>query len=64
MSGREMSEAPMSEADKERLDSIEKQLLSMFTGYGPPPMAPGIMDIGRDAPKTFIAIRGNPEAAG
>ena len=27
-------------------------------------MAPGIIDVGRDAPKTFIAIRGNPDAPG
>ena len=54
----------MSKEDKDRLDSISQRLLQMFTGYGPPPMAPGIMDIGRDAPKTFIAIRGNPEAFG
>jgi len=27
-------------------------------------MSPGIMDIGRDAPRTFVAIRGNPLARG
>ena len=36
----------------------------MFAGYGPPPMAPGIIDVGREAPRTFIAMRGNPDAPG
>jgi hypothetical protein len=63
VSGREISDV-MSKEDKDRLNSISQRLLQMFTGYGPPPMAPGIVDIGRDAPKTFIAIRGNPEAFG
>ena len=63
VSPREISEV-MSKEDKDRLDSISQRLLQMFSGYGPPPMAPGIVDIGRDAPKTFIAIRGNPDAFG
>jgi hypothetical protein len=54
----------MSQADKERMDAIAKRLLQTFSNYGPPPMSPGIIDVGRDAPKTFIAIRGNPDAPG
>ena len=57
-------DALMSEEDKATIASISKRLLKIFTGYGPPPMSPAIMDIGRDAPKTFLAIRGNPEAHG
>jgi len=57
-------EAIMSQADKERSEAIAKRLLQTFTGYGPPPMSAGITDVGRDAPKTFVAIRGNPEAYG
>ena len=57
-------DALMSEEDKATIASISKRLLRIFTGYGPPPMSPAIIDIGRDAPKTFIAIRGNPEAPG
>ncbi|MES1256875.1 MAG: PSD1 and planctomycete cytochrome C domain-containing protein [Acidobacteriota bacterium] len=57
-------DAIMSQADKERMDAIAKRLLQIFTGYGPPPMSAGITDAGRDAPKTFLAIRGNPEAYG
>lgn len=57
-------DAIMTQADKERLSAIAKRLLQTFTGYAPPPMSAGIIDAGRDAPKTFIAIRGNPEAYG
>jgi hypothetical protein len=56
--------AVMSKEDKATIDSISQRLLQMFTGYGPPPMSPAITDVGRDAPKTFVAIRGNPEAFG
>jgi mono/diheme cytochrome c family protein len=63
VSQREIAEV-MSKEDKDRLDSIAQRLLQMYNGYGPPPMAPGIIDVGREAPKTFIAVRGNPEAFG
>ncbi len=56
--------ATLSQADAERIHAIEKRLLAMFSGYGPPPMAPGIIDIGREAPRTYIAQRGNYEAPG
>ena len=56
--------AALSQADAERLHAIEKKLVTMFAGYGPPPMAPGIIDVGREAPHTYIALRGNPEARG
>jgi mono/diheme cytochrome c family protein len=56
--------AALSQADAERLHAIEKKLVAMFAGYGPPPMAPGIIDVGREAPHTYIALRGNPEARG
>jgi Protein of unknown function (DUF1553)/Protein of unknown function (DUF1549)/Planctomycete cytochrome C len=56
--------ASLSQADAERLHSIEKLLLSMFAGHDAPPMAPGIIDIGREAPRTYIALRGNPNAPG
>jgi hypothetical protein len=57
-------DAIMSQPDQERLSAISKRLLQTFTGYGPPPMSDGITDVGRDAPKTYVAIRGNPEAYG
>ncbi|MDQ6706458.1 MAG: DUF1553 domain-containing protein, partial [Acidobacteriota bacterium] len=51
--------AQLSQADAERLHAIETRLVSMFANYGPPPMAPGIIDVGREAPRTYIAERGN-----
>jgi hypothetical protein len=56
--------AIMKQEDRERLDAIAKRLLQTFSNYGPPPMSPGIVDAGRDAPKTFILSRGNPDAPG
>jgi len=56
--------ALLNPTDKEVLASIEKRLVTLFAGYSAPPMAPGIIDVGREAPKTFIAIRGNPQAYG
>ncbi|HUQ91155.1 MAG TPA: PSD1 and planctomycete cytochrome C domain-containing protein [Bryobacteraceae bacterium] len=56
--------AELTQADAERLHSIEKRLVSMFAGYAPPPMAPAVIDVGREAPRTYLAIRGNPENHG
>jgi Protein of unknown function (DUF1553). len=56
--------ANMTQEETERLHAIEKRLVSMFAGYKPPPMAPGIMDAGREAPRTYIAVRGNPLVRG
>jgi hypothetical protein len=56
--------AALSQADAERLHAIEKRLVSLFAGYGPPPMAPGVIDVGREAPRTYVALRGNPDARG
>ena len=56
--------AALTPADTARLHEIEKRLVSMFANYAPPPMAPGIIDVGREAPRTFIAVRGNPDMPG
>jgi uncharacterized protein DUF1553/uncharacterized protein DUF1549/cytochrome c len=51
-------------ADATKLHEIEKRLVAMFANYTSPPMAPGIIDVGREAPRTYIAVRGNPEVPG
>ena len=56
--------AALSQTDAEVLHALEKRLVSMFAGYGPPPMAPGIADVGREAPRTYVALRGNWENRG
>ncbi len=45
------------------LHKIEVQLVSMFTGYKAGPFAPGVHDISREAPKTFLPAKAgnNPE---
>ena len=55
---------PEGQGDRERLEALGKRLVGLFANYGPPPMSAGITDAGRDAPKTFIAVRGNPENYG
>jgi hypothetical protein len=39
------------------LHKIEVQLVSMFTGFKAGPFAPGVRDISREAPKTFLPQR-------
>ena len=56
--------AALPAADAERLHTVERKLVGLFAGYGPPPMAPGVIDIGREAPRTYIAMRGNPDSPG
>lgn len=56
--------AIFSQADAERMHAIEKKLVSIFANYTAPPMSPGVIDVGREAPRTYIALRGNPEAYG
>jgi hypothetical protein len=63
VSGNEI-DAILKQEDRERLDAIAKRLLQTFSNYGPPPMSFGIIDAGRDAPKTFLLTRGNPDAPG
>ena len=41
-----------------------EKLVGMFNGHSAPPMAPGIIDVGREAPRTYIALRGNHESPG
>ena len=56
--------AALTPADAAKLQQIEKRLVAMFANYAPPPMAPGIIDVSREAPRTFIAVRGNPDLPG
>ena len=56
--------AALSQEDRERMEAIEKRLVGLFKNYGPPPMAPGVIDMGREAPRTYVAVRGNPEVPG
>lgn len=54
----------MAQENRERLEALDKQLIGLFSRYGPPPMAPGVIDVGREAPRTYVAIRGNTDMPG
>jgi len=56
--------AALSDEDRERMDAIEKQLVGLFKGYGPPPSAPGVIDMSGTAAPSYVAVRGNPEVRG
>lgn len=56
--------AELSQPDLERIEAIERRLLGMYAGYGAPPIASGVTDISRESPKTFVALRGNPDTPG
>jgi Protein of unknown function (DUF1553)/Protein of unknown function (DUF1549)/Planctomycete cytochrome C len=43
--------------DRAILDGIERDLVNMYAGFSPPPMAPGIHDLGRQADATYMPVR-------
>jgi hypothetical protein len=49
--------AQLSKDEQERLDKIEKKLVAMYRNFGPGPFAPGLTDIGREAPKTYMPAK-------
>ncbi len=56
--------AELSPNDRDRLDVLERKLVGIMKGWQAPPMAPGVVDVGREAPRTYVAVRGNPEVPG
>lgn len=56
--------AAMSPADRERLASVERELVKIFRGYGPPPFVDGIGDASARWQPSFVAERGNPQNPG
>jgi hypothetical protein len=54
--------------ETERLDAIERRLVSMFANYRPKPFACGVTDVGDHSPRTLMPVRGaktgEPVAAG
>lgn len=51
---------------REALHKIEVQLVTMFTGFKAGPFSPGVHDVSREAPKTFLPPRpsSKPEIVG
>jgi len=56
--------AALTPADRERVETIERRLVGMFKGYKSPMTVPGVIDGGREAPRTYVAVRGNPDVPG
>ena len=52
--------ALMTAADKDRLQRAEKRLVSLYTTYAPGPFSPGLTDVGRESPKTYLPVKGAP----
>jgi hypothetical protein len=48
----------MTQADRERLQAIERRVTSLFTRYAPGPFAPGVIDVGREAERVYVPAKG------
>ena len=56
--------ALLTPADKERIRSVEKRIVMLYANYAPGPFSPGVTDVGREAPKTYLPSKGGPEEVG
>ncbi|HEU0123786.1 MAG TPA: PSD1 and planctomycete cytochrome C domain-containing protein [Bryobacteraceae bacterium] len=52
--------ALMTAADKDRLQRAEKRLAGLYNNYAPGPFSPGLTDVGREAPRTYLPAKGVP----
>lgn len=50
--------AVLSDPDKDRLDKAKNRLLGLYSSYGTGPFSPGLTDIGRESPKTYVPGKG------
>lgn len=50
----------LNDGDKVTLDKLKGRLLGLFGNFGPGPFSPGITDVGRESPKTFVPGKGTP----
>jgi hypothetical protein len=50
----------LNDRDKDRLDKAKSRLLSLYGSYGTGPFSPGLTDVGRESPKTFVPGKGTP----
>jgi hypothetical protein len=53
--------AQLSKDELERLHRIERRLIGVFKTYAPGPFSPGLTDVGREAPRTYIPGKGTEE---
>ena len=53
--------ATLSKEEQARLDSIEKKLVAMFKNFQPGPFSPGLTDLSRESPRTFMPAKGGSD---
>jgi len=56
--------ARLTPADRDRLQRAEKRIVSLYTTYAPGPFSPGLTDVGRESPKTYLPVNGRQEEVG
>ena len=53
--------AVLSKDEQERLDAIEKKLVAMYKNFQPGPFSPGLTDLSRESPRSFMPPKGGSE---
>jgi hypothetical protein len=48
----------LDDRDRDRLEVLKNRLLSLYGSYAPGPFSPGITDIGRESPRTYVPGKG------
>ncbi len=52
--------AVLNDSDKLQLEKLKSRALSMIGNSSPGPFSPGVTDVGRESPKTFVPGKGTP----
>ncbi len=52
--------AILSDTDQAKLEKLKSRLLSLYANVNPGPFSPGLTDVGRESPKTFVPGKGTP----
>ena len=53
--------ARLSKEELARMDSIEKKLVAMFKNFQPGPFSPGLTDLSRESPRSFMPPKGGSD---
>ncbi len=49
--------AQLSKDEQDKLEKIEKRLVSMYRNFAPGPFSPGLTDVGRESPRTYVPTK-------
>jgi hypothetical protein len=50
----------LDDKDRERLETMKNRLLALYGSYAPGPFSPGVTDVGRESPRTYVPGKGTP----